>query len=418
PITSQPDVNAGSPNNPPRPRGPNAALESHLTALVQKTGTLKDMDAQDAGLRAALKLYVENRFDECRDALKSLRGTHPSLPPARYVLADILSDHNRLALAKVELERLAIEEPDFAGPFVMFGSLAAIERRFSDADLNFQHANRLLANSGDSPLEKSLRHRTVIGLASVAEMRRDWSRAREHMAVWLTIEPDNAVLKQRLARASLLDGREEECLRLLREVALKDPNIPPAEGLLASFYIEQDDEPGAAKWIRQALSLHPKDSRVHGIAAKWKLRAADFAKAEEFARAALKLNAKSLEARSVLGAVDWNRGKFSEAQQHFEAVHWGTGSGARTSIRLIQALVEQDDPAARSRAEALAKKNLERSPKSPSGHAMLAWIFHRQGRDQEAEAVMRKAISLGSLDASSGYYCACIFVKTGKSPEA
>ena len=96
---------------------------------------------------AIFKAIREGNDAEALRLIQDAATAQPSPPPARLELARVLFAANQSAKGRRSLEQAAAESPDDARVYLMFGSLALGEGRYSDARLNGEKALSLLEES-------------------------------------------------------------------------------------------------------------------------------------------------------------------------------------------------------------------------------------------------------------------------------
>ncbi len=114
-----------------KPPGPTAAVE-----VDGDTQRLPEIDR-------AIKSFEEREFDACLKRLWEAVKAHPELPPADVLFAKLAFKGNLGALIRPALKRAAIEAPNHPEVYILFGNLALLEGRVTDAAVHFEKAKTL-----------------------------------------------------------------------------------------------------------------------------------------------------------------------------------------------------------------------------------------------------------------------------------
>jgi len=85
---------------------------------------------------------------------------------------------------------------------------------------------------------------------------------------------------------------------------------------------------------------------------------------------------------------------------------------------LAVVLAEQSVQSKRDRALQLAEVNARQYSRDPEALATLGWVNYRMGKQQEAERLLRAAMSSGQVRADTAYYFARVLTERGNPDES
>jgi len=358
-------------------------------------------------------------FDGALTLLKSAVSKNPDLPPAQVIMAQLFAQANQAQGARNALERAVVESPKDPEAYVLLGDIALRDRGVTEACLLFEKANELLPNLKDSPKRKKiLAPRVLAGLTSVAEAREDWPGAMKQLEAWAKLEPENANVLQRIARALFQLKKQDEALAKLKEAVKLDKNIITPEAQIAQWYEATGDREKATSMMIAALKEAPKDLRTRLAAAQWSLQTDQLDQAREQAASALQIDPNSLDAKLMRGLVAMFQRDYKAAELHFESALLQAPDNFAASNNLALALADQDEENKKRRALAYAQVNVRQFPRQAEAHSTLGWVLYRLGRLDEAEQSLRTAVSGGTLSADTAYYLARVAVDRNRKDEA
>jgi tetratricopeptide (TPR) repeat protein len=405
-----------------------------VVGLVGLACWARPLAAQQAASGAApVATQQTQQIEEVVEASKRFRGgdlqgakalldaaveKHPSLPPPRLILAQWLAQANQAAAMHVQLELAVAEMPNDPEAYVLLGDLALQGGRWTEADLLFQKAGELVADfKGNSRRKNAIEHRTLQGLALVAQNRQDWPTSQKYWQQLLAQDAANPVALQQLAWVLFQQDQPTEALEKLKAAHAANKESLTPEAILAQFYQRKGDTKNAKHWMIAAINAAPKDLRTRLVAAEWSLTTDQLQEAEEQADAALQLDANSLDAQFLRGMVALHRKDYPKASECFQKVVDASPNHFVASNSLALALAEQDE-AAKKKALVYAEKNAEQFPDQADAFSTLGRIYYNLGQLDKAEEALRKAASLGPMSADMAYYIACVSVDRDRNDEA
>jgi tetratricopeptide (TPR) repeat protein len=271
--------------------GPSGGRLSAAASSSQRT-PIAQLDAEGPGqkfpeVKEALARFNEGNFDGALALLAEAVKQHPELPPARVIMAQLFSAAKQPAAVRSSLEQAVVEAPADPRAYLLLAELALRERRWTEADLLYTKATQTAsAFEGSADRKRALRQRGYVGLASVAEARRDWESAQKHLEALLAIDPKSSATLQRLGVALFHQGKTPEALEKLEAAAKIDPAILTPEATIARLYEQAGDRENASKYMAEAWKANPENLETRLAAAQWALGAEQLDLAAEEAKAA------------------------------------------------------------------------------------------------------------------------------------
>jgi tetratricopeptide (TPR) repeat protein len=388
----------------------------HVSAL-QVMG--KPAEPANQQLEAALRKIREGRIDEAVAIIKQEEAKHGDWPPAQVVLARLLFTADQAANGRRALEKAATETPNHPEVFLMFGTLALADNRYNDAQLNIEHALRLVASGKwDDEKTRFFRREAAAGLAAVAEARSDWKTTQDHLNAWLELEPKNGMARQRLGRVLFQLGKSEDAFAALTQAVKDEPRLDPASVSMASLFSQKGNLKKAQEWFDYAQKAEPSNARVRVAHATWLFNQGRAAAALPEVEEALKLDPKSQDAQRLRGLISWHLRDLSGAEAILDPLHRDTPTDGLATNLLALALVEQDDPVKRARGLQLADTNARQMPRSHEALSTLGWAHYRSGHLDEAEKILRSATTGTVTLPDNVYFLARVLADKGRLDDA
>jgi tetratricopeptide (TPR) repeat protein len=133
---------------------------------------------------------------------------------------------------------------------------------------------------------------------------------------------------------------------------------------------------------------------------------------------ALKIDAKSRDARILRGIAALIEKKYEAAEADFEAAVEQLPNSYAARNNLALALCGQNNDGKKKRALELADRNCQDYPDDPEAAATCGWVLYRLGRLEEAARVFRPLADKKHLSLDARYYMACVANDRGQIDEA
>lgn len=243
------------------------------------------------------------------------------------------------------------------------------------------------------------------------------SYARSAHLLWLT--GDSRRAKALMLRALNAGGphaensawcRAELALMMLNEGALvpaekqaeqafaEAPNNPHVLGVVGRIKTARQDYPASIRYYEQALAIVPQHATMAALTDLYALTGEPAKSAQMFQR-----------------VLDFHApGGPGHPHSHTNIVG-ATNAPTHGNIELARFLADHD----RNLEEALRLAELAaESSKSVSTEDTLAWCYHKRGRNEEAQKVIRKALRWNTPDASILFHAGMIQAAAGDRPAA
>jgi tetratricopeptide (TPR) repeat protein len=255
-------------------------------------------------------------------------------------------------------------------------------------------------------------------MAAVEESRENWAAAKEHLAAWVKLDPNNGAAHQRLARVLFQLGEKKEAYAELQAAVKADPKLPPAEVAMGNFYAQAGDKTQAEKFMTAAAARGKDDLATHLALVQWFIQDNQLDQALEHAETALKLDPNSLDAKVARGVVARMQQNYADAKTWLEAAHTQSPGNAVVTNQLALVLLEQKDEADHKRAMEFAEINQKLNPNNTEAAATLGWVAYRLGRKGDAMRALNAVTQTGNLTSESAYYLAYVMKDQGQSANA
>jgi tetratricopeptide (TPR) repeat protein len=379
----------------------------------------KASDSANNEMMEAARKVREGRADEAYEYIRRESAKHPEWSPPRLILARLMLSAGQSAPGRLALERAATETPDHPEIFLTLGTLALGESRFSDAQLNFEHALVLMGSARlDAEKLKNLRREAHAGLAAGAEAREDWKGAQNHLNALLELDPKNGAARQRLGRVLFRLNKADQAYEALTQAAKDNPAQEPPAVSMGWLYSQKGDSKKAEEWFDSALKDDPESARVRVAHAAWLLDQGRAAEARPEIEKAVKLDPKLNEAQRIRAYIAWHLHDLPAAEQILEPLHRDAPGDSSVANLLALALLDQDDAAKRARGQKLAEVNALQFPRSHEALATLGWAHYRGGRLDQAEQKLRAAVQGVRTTPDIAYFLARVLADKGSSEVA
>ncbi len=314
-----------------------------ITSLTFYFSAILDKQAAINELTSILTPYI--------DAPTSSPATKAA---ARLTMARSLADAERYNDSLAQLRLLTTESPSAIDGWLFKGALELQENLFTDAEKSFQQF-LLLAEKINLPTNHAGRVQAYLGLAQLAENRKDYDAAQ----MWLgKIEDDKERLAAQLRRASIMakQGKVAEARALIQH--LPEQTVAQARAkLLAESQLLRDYKqlPAAIQLLDKALAEDPKDTELMYELSTLHEKAKNYVRMEELLKQVIVLQPNNPVAYNALGYSLADRG-----------------------VRLEE-------------AKTLIEKALVITPNDPYIVDSLAWALYRMGRLEESLAKFQVA---------------------------
>ena len=380
-------------------------------------------DSQYKDINGAIKRFQNRDIDGCRAILERARNNNEKLPPPGVMMAMLWLSVNQLMPARAELEQTVVKFPEDPEPYLMLADLAFQDRRVTDSAVLFDRATQLTSGFDQNPKRKrDFQIRSEAGTAAVAEARREWDKAYEHLKAWIELDPDNAGAHFRLGNVLFRLDKEAEAIEEFREARKLDEKALQPELALARLYDEDRQKDVAKKWIDAAMKAAPDNAAVLLASAQWYLGQNDLKTAQTITEKVLTLEPDSLDARIVRGVIARVARDYKTAETFFNEAHVQSPGNFAASNSLALVLIESDEKSDQQRALEMAEANVamyrEKSPQQVNALTTLAWVYYKLGRREDAEKILDQIARNNRLTSDGAYYVAKLLADRGEKDRA
>lgn len=394
-------------------------FSSNLDTVLPEGVTSGKLLKDSADFQQAIAAFRQGRFDTALESLEKTSKSYTRLPPPKVMLAILLLEVRRNADARNVLEQAHMDAGNDPTLYRVFGDLARAEGRLTDAYVHYEKAWRLARDAKWTDKQKNhFRRYCVLGMSSVHEARGEWDTAQRYLEEALKIESDDVEARRRLALALFSVGDSAGAYQQLQSSIEANSELEPAEIFMARFAGSAGKDKETEGWLKQAIKNHPEDTRGLILYASWLL---DQGRAEEawtHAANAAKLDPESNDTLLLLGMVARFLKQDGRAEQYFERIHRDQPANFQASNQLAHVLVEQDDDTKKQRALQLAQVNVRQYPQLIEALSTLGWVYFQNGRIDEAEQALAKAMSAGRSNSDTAYYMARVLAQRGRTEDA
>jgi len=367
----------------------------------------------------AIKSFQKRDLDTCLQQLAKAVKAHPELPPAHALLAKLALMSNQIALVRPALETAVAQAPDHPEIYILFGNLALLENRATDAALHFEKAKALAAAERWTADQRRRFERFCHqGNALLAESRGDWKAARSALEAWLALEPSNARARQRLGKALFSLDQQDEAYKELQKASQEDKALEPAEVMMGWLFTRAGNLKKAEEWMNYAVKTSPDSLPVQMAITSWLLEQGRADEAQSHAEAAAKLESKSNQVQRLLGLVARERKEYGQSEAIFQAMALESPGDAWVRNELALVLAEQGDDVKRKRALELAELSVRQNPNALDALVTLGTVYYRLKRLDDAEKVLQAVYNSGKANSDTAYILALVKADHGQPDSA
>lgn len=401
---------------------------THSTTFAQDssaTGDIATPTSQSLDVKEAMVKFGSGQYDEARTSLERAREKDPRLGPPDAVMASLFLKANQLAAAQNYLERAVKSDPKDSEALLSMGSLALRSGRNTAAYLLFGEALKVSeAFPGDAGRKADLVKRSHIGLATVYELRQDWTNAVNHLKAWFTTDPGDGTAGTRLARALFKSGQAKQAFETFIAVYKANSTTSARPEVNMAILYEQDGKRDqAAKFMSTAVEKDGQNLNTRLTAARWAISTNNIALADQHAVAARKIDPESFDTQFVSGLVARYKKKFDEAEEFLGNAHVKRPSDSSVNNQLALVLIEQLDPDKQRLAGQYAQLNTQihsdlTQQAGREAATTLAWILFKTDNLARANQIVQQVLQAGSLGTEGAYHAANILAKSGNNAVA
>jgi len=394
----------------PESAAQNLDAEALIGYAVEKVGPEHD------DVNRAIQAFAGKDYDTARQLLEQARRRDNKLPPAGISMGKMYLLSNQAAAGRAELERVVKDYPNDPEPILIFAERAVLGGRILDAELLFQHADRIVERYNDNLKRKqNFLTRLHVGLASVAERRENWAESVTHLQKWVESQPDNIRSHQRLGRAYFELEQYRQAYDEFVKAQQIDPSTPSADVIMARLYQNAGDEDTATKFMERALSSENANVKTRLAGVRWLIESGELPRARTLIDQLLVDDPSSVDVRLFAGIIYRMINQPETALKHLEEAYLKAPQNFDAVNQLALFLIEQPDESDKNRAVQLAEMNMRQHRNNSEAAASLGWIYYQVGRTKESQQLLNAALKTGRLSADSSFFIGKIFYDRGQN---
>jgi tetratricopeptide (TPR) repeat protein len=318
------------------------------------------LEPNHAGAHANLGTALSrlNRYEEAIASFETALRLNPGLTPLLYNLSFAHVRAGQHARAVESLDTYLKSNPNFLPARRLLG-LALVELG-RDAEAVVQLESAMAADRPDAPgAEDAADAATLyaLGLAYVRLRRAELERVISRLAAL----PGGAALSQLLAgQVHLREADDRRAVETFEAARRLDPALPRLHFSLGVAYLRSERRADAVRAFEQELRRQPRDFWTLYYLAYLDEADGRMDAARERLRAALDVDARSVEANALLGKIRLRQGQAAAAVAPLELAVAGNPADSNTRFLLARAYQQSGRArdAAREFAEVRRLKNL------------------------------------------------------------
>lgn len=304
----------------------------------------------------------------------------PDVPELRSAARSNPGDAQaQLALARAYLRAGQLPEAEAQMARYLKASDGSIEALYEAAHVAFASGDSKRARASCQRLaRKDPKHvLTHVCTARAFLIWRRAARAQEHVQAALAAAPTNPEALLALSDLKRISNQLSAARKAAEHVLARDASNAPAQLALARTLLLMNERDAAVRALRAALQADPRNPEL------------------QFELGKLVSGGESVQ---LLEAAVRGRPKWQEAQ-----------------LALANAQLEAGDPKS---ASVRLQSVIARDARNPEAHAQRGLALMELGRPREAEAELRKAVTLMPNDYDSAFALAQVYERTGRHDDA
>ncbi len=365
----------------------------------------------------AIGMFVQNDANSTKSILEEARKLDPQLPSSTFLISRLFLAVNNIQNGARVLEQCAIETPNDPLVYLTFGEIAEMQNRVTDADVHFRKVLELTTGANDSNQIRVIKASTYRGMGNIASRRRQTGDALELYRLSLQQDPTDKQSMLQVANTAFQLGQVEESTKYLNLLAAVEPTILP-DLQLAIFSANTPDQARTIQWFDSALKDEKNAARVHFEYAKWLINTGDFSNAMSHAGLVNNGDQTDPALRFLKAQISMGMQLYTAAEVQLESLHQQSPAEMNVSNLLALALLNQNDQAKIQRGAELALVNSRVNPKNVNTISTLAWAQFQLKNYEQAELLLNRVISTGTMPADGAYLLAILRLQQNRLPEA
>lgn len=384
-------------------------LQRSDEAIVSYKKAVGIEPANVAARLAVVQLYMSGgKLNEASAELKALHGYAPNNLIARYFEAVIDFRNKNLDAAGQKLEEVLRGVPNFGPANLLAG---AINLSQGKRELAVTRLNRALETSPDHPLARKLlasamlesgrdddAQKLIEGLSTdegdvqllalrgnIALRKGNFQEAKKELEKAAALAPENTALMRELAASRLASGDESGAIETLTKLAEKDSDKHQADVVLVMTHLQAKRYAESLKVVDELARRNPRLPLAENLRGAIYLAQKNTALAKQSFLKALEFDPAYLPAASNLARLDLADKNIQAARARFEGIIKAQPRTARAHVALAElaALERKEDQYLQHLARAK-----EADPKDATSRRLLSryWLAKRDAIKAMTEA--------------------------------
>jgi len=367
----------------------------------------KVLDRHKDDLATLMGLYnlelVTKHPDEAKKVLERAIAKHPTAPqPATLMGASLLEAGAPLKAIEVT-EAAAQANPNDGGLLDVRGRAYLTVRELSKAAEIYERLVKLFPDSANASFK-----------LGVAQAGLNDKAASASLARALKLEPGHLGAKIALAQFDLQEGKNDEALRLARELRKEHPEM--LEGVLieSQALANQKKLPEALKVVEQAQKTQPGSDQLSFALANLRSASGDKDGASRVVAEWLERHPNDASAAIRAAQAYLALGREKEAAEAYEKALKLAPTNT-VALNNIAWLSRNSDP---KRAIELAEKANTLKPDDAGIADTLGWLLLEQGATARGLELLQKAFQLAPESSDIHYHYAAALARSGQKEKA
>jgi arylsulfatase A-like enzyme/tetratricopeptide (TPR) repeat protein len=297
----------------------------------------------------------EDRLDEALDKIRQVLSKDSDILEAHHILGNLLNKKDDTEAAIEAYQEALARDPEYKPALFSLASIYEESGRLEDGAAGFRRILDI------DPRDNTASFR----LATIHASRKEYEPAIEILSNSIDMGVERAPAHNLMAECYIGLEKYDEAEAAVRKALDMKDDLPTAYYNLALILEERGDLRGAAEAYEKEIAIAPGDFKAHFNLAK------------------------------IFGQI----GRLEKQMEHFEKSIEVNEEFAVGYLYLSKMYLDRGDL---EKASSLAKKGIELGPEpsmAPLGHYILADVYNRMGRLEDAErevAIARRLESSGS----------------------
>lgn len=376
-------------------------------------------DPKYSEITEAIQRYTANDALGARQFLETAKRKDDKLPPVDMMMAKLYMVTGQSNAFLVSLEATIREHPTDPEPYLLLADHSMASNQAIQAAALYDKAIELLATY-DHNLRRKQRfvERAYSGRAGVYQRWGFWDKAEADLRSWIEANPEDSNAYNRLGIVLFQLGKDRDGYQAFLKAKELNSDMPNPFIATASMYQRLDKNTEAKEAFERAYKNDSTDRLTIIAYSEWLIRQGQLDQAAKILEEGMKSHPDVFEIALLRGVAAQMMEDSALAEAEYNRA-LAISPGNRDAMnQLALLLVNQEDSAARNRAEMLAKINAKLNEQNPDVFITLAWVLRQQNKMNDANQAYQKGIRLGRLSGDSTLLVAKLLQERGQSDVA